>query len=88
MKKVTLLVGVIIAMSSCGEDQQAKVCECSKLYDEISLKADQAEEAGGDWVDAHKEAEKATDGKYEECDKFHTQEVGDEKFYEMSKNCE
>lgn len=87
MKKVTMIVGIAILMISCGEDQQAKVCECKKLYDEILLKADQAEEAGGNWTEARKEAEKATNGKFEECDAFHTKEVGDKEFYEMGKNC-
>jgi hypothetical protein len=73
-------------LSSCGEDQQAKVCECSKLYDEFSLKADQAEAAGGDWVDTYKEASEAAGEKSTECEKFH-KEIGDSKFHEMKGNC-
>ena len=87
MKKVTLIIGVAVLLISCGEDQQAKVCECSKLYDEISLAADKEEEAGEDYMDAMTAAQKASNGKFEECDEFHTKVVGDEEFFNMSEKC-
>jgi len=86
MKKLAMVLGVSVLMVSCGEDNQAKVCECSKIYDEISAKADLAEEAGEDWMEARIAAQAETKGAFEECDKFH-KEFGDEKFYEMSQTC-
>lgn len=86
MKKITMILGMAIVLSSCGEDQQAKVCECSALYDAASTKADAAEEAGGDWVDTYREAIEAGGEKSTECEKFHA-EIGDSKFNEMKKTC-
>lgn len=89
MKRAKMISGffiVALMAFSCGEDQQAKVCECSALYDSFSEKADQAESEGKDWVDTYKEASEAAGEKSKECEKFH-KEVGDAKFHEMSKNC-
>lgn len=87
MKTTTIILGLALFTASCGEDHQAKVCECKVIYDEVSLKAEQAEAAGGNWSEAQSEAIKATNGKFEECDKFHTEVVSDQLFYELGKNC-
>lgn len=68
------------------EASQEDVCKCSALYDAKSALMSEMEADGktpGEAMDAAKE-------KYgkdmEECEKIH-ESVGDEKFYEMSKEC-
>jgi hypothetical protein len=86
MKKITLILGISALLVACGEDQQPKVCECIKLYSEISAKADKADAEGGNSFEVRKEAQKASNGKFEECEKFQA-EMGDDKFATMSENC-
>ena len=86
MKKITMILGVSIMMMSCGDDTQATVCECSKLYDDASAAGDKAEANGGDWVAARQAYSEAHQEASEMCEKFH-KELGDEKFHTMSKEC-
>ena len=86
MKKITIALGVSVLMMSCGEDQQAKVCECSKLYDEIRVEEEKLEESGVGGIDAMTQARESHKEAYDACSKFH-KEVGDEEFYEMSQEC-
>jgi len=86
MKKLTIILGASLLMMSCGDDTQATVCECSKMYDEASASADKAEENGEDWVDAYQASMEADKEKNEMCEKFH-KELGDEKFHTMSQEC-
>lgn len=79
-------MGISLLMLSCGEDQQAKVCDCSKLYDDIRIEGEKAAENGEGEITAMKIAREAHKEEFQACEKFH-KEVGDEKFYEMSKEC-
>lgn len=87
MKKLTIVIGIAALMISCGEDHQAKVCECKKLYNEIGEKAAQLEESGEGGITSQMKAIEAYKDKHDECHKFHTEVVGDAQFYEMGKNC-
>jgi hypothetical protein len=86
MKRLILALGVSIFMMSCGEDPQLKVCECSKLYDDIRVEEEKLEESGIGGIDAMKKAREAHKEAFEVCESFH-KELGDEKFYEMSQEC-
>ena len=86
MKKFFLVLLSAGLLSACGEDQQTKVCACSKIYDQVFAAADKADEEGGNSSEAREKAIADSKGEFESCEKFHA-EVGDEKFYEMSQKC-
>jgi hypothetical protein len=86
MKTITMILGVSILLISCGEDPKAKVCECSKLYDDITAEEVKLEESGLGGIESMKQARENHIEAFEECEKFH-KELGDEEFYEMSQEC-
>lgn len=86
MKKIGIVITALILITSCGEDKQAKVCECSKLYDELYETAEKLESEGMGGIDAIEKAREENSDKHEDCEKFH-KELGDEEFHKMSKEC-
>jgi hypothetical protein len=92
MKKTLLYILPLTLLFACGggeekkEASQEDVCKCKALYDEKSDFIADQEGAGktpGEAMDAAKEK---FGKEMEECEKIHSS-VGDEKFYEMSKEC-
>lgn len=86
MKKLIYLLPLALLSCGSGEDQQKQVCDCKAVYDKISNETEKLVEEGMGDMDARAKAEEDNKEAYEKCDKFHV-EVGDEKFYEMGKNC-
>lgn len=91
MKKLIYILPFAL-LAACGGGEEKKeisqedICKCSALYDANRALKDELEAGGATPGEAMDAAKEKYGKEMEECEKLHA-EVGDEDFYEKSKEC-
>lgn len=91
MKNLIYLLPFALLVSCGGGDEkkeisQEDICKCNEIYDQKSAFQEKLEAAGATPGEAMDQSKKEFGEEMEECEKLH-KEVGDEAFYEKSKEC-
>jgi hypothetical protein len=92
MKKLLYILPVALLFACGGGEEEKKeasqedVCKCKALYDEKRLFEEAVETSGATPGEAMDQSKEKFGKEMEACEEIHSS-VGDEKFYEMSKEC-